>query len=181
MARKRKKKETENFLAGYIPASQPIDPQTSFRPIDISKVDVPPYDDPGVSYKGFSKVYQNGAYKLLKQIPYKLCTIVTLNAVSNPDINFSHQEGYDVYITSAIFSIESNNEASNGYIIRIQDGETAGNLIILRCLEGVTYQEMYFNPPLKINSDIWVVELSEEPSPAGEGIFNFYGYEEQRP
>jgi hypothetical protein len=154
-----KKKTTENFLSGYLPAGYSPDVTTA----QIAQI--PPYEDAGISFQGYSKkatgsnqwqltpqqrffLQDNAANTLSAQIPFVIPTNRAL------------------YVSSIWFSGTAG-ASTDSWILR------DGSIFISEFQNFDNHQEqIIFDPPLKFtNSLSW--EMQQSPS---QLYLNFFGW-----
>jgi len=155
-----KKKTSSNvdYLAGYVPAT--FTPQ--INPAQIAQI--PPYEDQGVKFQGFSKRLIGGTYQLFPQQRFFIQdnaanTLTTQTAFTVP-------QNRKLFISSIWFSGTAGS-STDSWTLR------DGALFISLFQNFSNHQEqIIFDPPLEFKDSLkW--EMNQDPS---QLYLNFFGW-----
>lgn len=138
---KKKKTNTVDYLSGYIPADfNPIVTQATIKQI-------PPYEDAGVKFQGYSKkLIKDGEYQLFPQQRFFMQDNAS-NTLSDQTL-FIIPANRTLYVSSIWFSgtVGTSTDAWD-----LQDG----SLLLARFQNFANHQEqIIFDPPLKFNHSV---------------------------
>jgi len=155
-----KKKTSDNYLAGYIPATQTIDLSLGTK----AAATVPPYDDSGVSFKGYSKrLLGNGQYELKRQerkMVYSSSNVAaTLYTPPAGKIFVCDKIIINPANSNTFYFSESGHTAPGDIKIAVNTGfvDTSGVLTLKIPLQ------IDFSTPIVFNNDVYMF-MSVEPS-----------------
>jgi hypothetical protein len=114
MAKKKTSREPD-YLAGYIPAT--FNPGVTAQEI----LQIPPYDDVGVSFKNYSKDLRGSSYILKRQLTRFYSYALSNSAAGNATIARSNKATHTFYCSGILFQASVNPLSLSTYI-DIRDG-----------------------------------------------------------
>lgn len=139
----KKKKAATNYLAGYVPAT--YSPDVTAKEISV----IPPYPDAGVEYAGFAKREANGAYQLLKQVPYRR-TMVFSRAASGSSLSLTANKDADKDIYISFISLDYGTDTAMFVDLYAYN---AGTLLFRTTLNNTSGQKLFHFPVPILMSD----------------------------